>query len=126
MNKKIYNLYKHNLGRLGENEVSQYLKRNNYYVLSKNFNTYFGEIDIISKDLKKEEYVFIEVKTRTTKKFGKPSESVSFNKIQRIIKSSKYYIYLNNLWNEKIRYDVVEVYVKDKGIFINHIKGIII
>ena len=126
MNKYIkkYNLYNHELGRIGEKETSTYLARNNYYILMTNFNTYYGEIDIIAKDLSKDEYVFFEVKTRTTKAFGRPSEAVNLSKINRIIKSSKYFIYINDLWNKKIRYDVVEVYVKEKGMMINHIKNI--
>ena len=111
---------------MGEKEATFYLERNNYYVLITNFNTYYGEIDIIAKDLRNNEYVFLEVKTRTTKDFGRPSDAVNFYKIGRIINSSKYYIFINNLWNKKIRYDVIEVYVRGKGIVINHIKNIII
>ena len=125
-NKKNYNSYKHELGKKGENDVAKYLEINNYYILIKNFYTYYGEIDIIAKDLIKNEYVFIEVKTRTTKEYGSPSDAVDTSKIKRIINSSRYFIYLNDLWNKKIRYDVAEVYVKDKGIFINHIKNIIL
>jgi len=123
--KDSYNFYKLKLGRLGEDETSLYLQRNNYYILIRNFNTYYGEIDIVAKDIKTDEYVFIEVKTRTTKEFGRPSEAVNTYKVGKIIKSSKYFIYINDLWNEKIRYDAVEVYVKGKGIMINHIKNIL-
>ena len=125
-NNSKYNLYKHNLGKMGEKEATFYLERNNYYILITNFNTYYGEIDIIAKDLRNDEYVFFEVKTRTTKDFGRPSDAVDSYKIGRIIKSSKYYIFINDLWNKKIRYDVIEVYVRGKGIMINHIKNIII
>ena len=123
--KDSYNFYKLKLGRLGEDETSLYLQRNNYYILIRNFNTYYGEIDIVAKDIKTDEYVFIEVKTRTTKEFGRPSEAVNTYKVGKIIKSSKYFIYINDLWNEKIRYYAVEVYVKGKGIMINHIKNIL-
>ena len=119
------NFYRLKLGKLGEDETSLYLQRNNYYILIRNFNTYYGEIDIIAKDIKTEEYVFIEVKTRTTKEFGRPSDAIDNYKVRKIIKSSKYFIYINNLWNEKIRYDAIEVYIKGKGMIINHIKNII-
>lgn len=117
--------YKQNLGKMGEDEATRYLERNNYCVLIRNFNTYYGEIDIIAKDLKRDEFTFIEVKTRTSKDFGRPSDAVDSYKVDRIINSSKFFIYLNDLWNEKIRYDVIEVFVKGKGIVINHIKNII-
>ena len=91
-----------------------------------NFNTYYGEIDIIARDMNKEDYVFIEVKSRTTNNYGRPSDAINDIKIERIIKSSKYYIYLNNLWNKKIRYDVIEVYIKGKEYYINNIKNILL
>ena len=82
---------------------------------------YQGEIDIIAKN--KDEYVFIEVKTRISNKYGAPRDSVNDNKQKHIKNSAKYYIYLNNLQYKKIRFDVVEVYIKEK-IYINHLKNL--
>ena len=118
--------YNVELGKNGEQMSCLYLLINNYYILNRNFNTYHGEIDIIARDMNKEEYVFIEVKSRTTNNYGRPSDAINDIKIERIIKSSKYYIYLNNLWNKKIRYDVIEVYIKGKEYYINHIKNILL
>jgi len=118
--------YNVELGKNGEQMSCLYLLINNYYILNRNFNTYYGEIDIIARDMNKEEYVFIEVKSRTTNNYGRPSDAINDIKIERIIKSSKYYIYLNNLWNKKIRYDVIEVYIKGKEYYINHIKNILL
>lgn len=118
--------YNVELGKNGEQMSCLYLLINNYYILNRNFNTYYGEIDIIARDMNKEEYVFIEVKSRTTINYGRPSDAINDIKIERIIKSSKYYIYLNNLWNKKIRYDVIEVYIKGKEYYINHIKNILL
>ena len=39
-----------------------------------------GEIDIIARDTLKKEIVFIEVKTRTSQKYGSPSEAVDEHK----------------------------------------------
>ena len=118
--------YNVELDKNGEQMSCLYLLINNYYILNRNFNTYYGEIDIIARDMNKEEYVFIEVKSRTTNNYGRPSDAINDIKIERIIKSSKYYIYLNNLWNKKIRYDVIEVYIKGKEYYINHIKNILL
>ena len=118
--------YNVELGKNGEQMSCLYLLINNYYILNRNFNTYYGEIDIIARDMNKEEYVFIEVKSRTTNNYGRPSDAINDIKIERIIKSSKYYIYLNNLWNKKIRYDVIEVYIKGKEYYINYIKNILL
>ena len=93
-----------------------------YKLLKHRYKTKFGEIDIIAKD--KKEYVFIEVKTRTSSKYGMPSEAVDFNKEKHIKKSSQVYVYLNNLENKYIRYDVIEVYFINKNkYYINHLKN---
>lgn len=114
--------YNKKLGNFGEMLVITYLENLNYKILEKNYNTKFGEIDIIAKD--KDEYVFIEVKTRTSKKYGMPSEAVNSNKEKHIQKSSKVYIFLNNLESKYIRYDVIEVYFTSKSkYYINHLKN---
>lgn len=115
-------MYNKNVGNFGEMLVITYLENLNYKILERNYNTKFGEIDIIAKD--KDEYVFIEVKTRTSNKYGMPSESVNINKEKHIQDSSKVYIFLNNLENKYIRYDVIEVYFISKSkYYINHLKN---
>lgn len=39
-----------------------------------------------------------------------------------MIRAIKYYIYVRNLENDFIRIDVVEVYIKNNKLYINHIK----
>ena len=43
---------------------------------------------------------------------------------KHIIQTSKYYIWVNNLQNKNIRYDVMEVYINEKNILVNHIKNV--
>ena len=54
---------RHEIGKLGEDLAIKYLKEKGYEIIERNFRCKQGEIDIIAKA--KEEYVFIEVKTRT-------------------------------------------------------------
>ena len=82
-----------------------------------------AEIDIIAID--KNEYVFIEVKTRISNKYGNPIESVNENKIKHIIKAANYYVYKNNLESKNIRFDVIEVYIGKKEKIYSEIKQII-
>ena len=118
----INNYYKKDLGNLGEERATNYLKHNGYWILARNFKTNLGEIDIIARD--GEEYVFIEVKTRTSSKYGKPIDAIDMQKQKHIIQTSKYYIWVNNLQNKNIRYDVMEVYINEKNILVNHIKNV--
>ena len=100
----------HELGRIGENIIADYITKLGYKVVERNFACNQGEIDIIAKD--KEELVFIEVKTRTDMSYGEASEAVTYTKKRHLINSIKYYIYKRNLENEFIRIDVAEVYIK--------------
>ena len=110
------------IGKLGEEFATKYLQNNNIKVIQRNFYCKFGEIDIIAKD--KNELVFIEVKTRTTSKYGKPSDAVNFQKQRHLQKSIEYYLYFNKIRNVKIRIDVIEIYLNQNKFRINHIKNI--
>ena len=114
---------RHILGNNGEKIASEYLEKNHYEIIKRNFRCKQGEIDIIAYDNKNREYVFVEVKTRTNFKYGKPVDSVNKMKQKHIVSATKYYIYLHNLENKYIRFDIIEIYKKDQYI-INHIKNV--
>lgn len=113
----------HEFGKMGEDIAANYLTKNNYKIIERNFRCKQGEIDIIAKD--KKEIVFIEVKTRTSNSFGKPSEAVNKIKQKHMYRAAKYFLYKTNLLEEVIRFDVIEVLLKDGKFNINHIKQII-
>ena len=110
----------HELGRIGENIIADYITKLGYKVVERNFACNQGEIDIIAKD--KEELVFIEVKTRTDISYGEASEAVTDTKKRHLINSIKYYIYKQKLENQPIRIDVAEVYIECGKVKINYIK----
>lgn len=101
---------RHIIGREGEDEAVEHLKKQNYKIIERNFYCRQGEIDIICIDKKSNEYVFIEVKTRTNLKHGKPIEAVTESKQKHIVYATKYYIYKNQLENEYIRFDIISIY----------------
>lgn len=114
---------RHILGREGENAAVDYLKQEGYKILERNFFCRQGEIDAIALD--GNYIVFIEIKSRTSTEYGLPSEAVTKRKLEHMIKTIKYYLYIRNLENENIRIDVIEVYVKEGKYKINHIKQIV-
>ena len=61
------------IGSFGEDVAIRYLEMRGYRVIAKNFKCRLGEIDIIAE--KRDEIIFVEVKTRTNNKFGMPSEA---------------------------------------------------
>ena len=42
-------MLKREIGDIGENEATRYLKKNKYKILERNFRKKYGEIDIIAK-----------------------------------------------------------------------------
>lgn len=97
---------KRKLGNLGEKIACDYLQKQKYIILDKNFHCRFGEIDIIAKD--KKTLVFVEVKARANQQFGQPQEAVDYFKQRKIIKTAYYYINLYNLPDD-FRIDIVAV-----------------
>ena len=113
------------LGQYGEDKACGYLEANNYKIIERNFRCRLGEIDIIAKDLTKNELVFIEVKTRLSFNFGRPSQAVNSLKQRHILNVAKYYLYIHSIKNTFIRFDVIEVFVDQLKFQINHIKQIL-
>ena len=116
-------MYTQKIGKFGEDEAVKYLEKKGYKILDRNFSCKRGEIDIVALD--KNEIVFIEIKSRVSLKYGLPSEAVTKNKLKHIYKTAEYYLYIRNLENQDTRIDVIEVYIKNKNIIINHLKQVV-
>ena len=97
---------KKKVGDLGEKIAKNYLIKQNYKILETNFHCRFGEIDIIAKD--KEILVFVEVKTRTSTRYGQPQEAVDFLKLKKMTKTVYFYVNSKNL-NNDLRIDVIAI-----------------
>ncbi len=89
------NLYKKLLGKRGENLTIKYLKKLKFTILEKNYVTPYGEADVIAQ--KGDNVVFVEVKTRTSTKFGTPSQAVDYKKQQRYKQIALQYVKEKNL-----------------------------
>ncbi len=95
------------LGRTGEKAAARFLKSRGYSLVEVNYQTRHFEIDIIAKDA--DTLCFIEVKTRSNLKKGLPREAILPAKQQKIIMGASFYLKKNNLFNQRVRFDVVEV-----------------
>ena len=109
--------YKKTLGQEGEKIAIKYLQRLGYTIIEQNFRCKSGEIDIIAKE--DNQIIFIEVKTRTSNRYGEPIEAVNRIKQKHIVLTASYYVFLNH---SNIRFDVIEVLKKDK-IYVRHIRN---
>jgi len=104
---------KRKVGELGENLACQYLKRNGYKIIGRNFRKTGGEIDIIARDQKNGILVFVEVKTRTGNAFGQPQEAVDFFKQRKLKKAA--FAYLNQKGSDcDFQIDVIAILLNYK------------
>ena len=111
------------IGNIGEKLACDYLKKHNYEIIQTNYRNKIGEIDIIAKD--KDTIVFIEVKTRSSCKFGHPKESIIYSKINKIKTTAIAYLKYMGLYEKiSVRFDCIEIIGDQLNCEINHIENI--
>ena len=95
------------IGKQGEALAVKFLKQNKYKILQTNFSTHVGEIDIIA--IKNNVVTFVEVKYRSSLKFGSPREAVNTHKQNKIRLVASQFLQTNNLSGAQVQFDVVEI-----------------
>jgi putative endonuclease len=98
------------LGNLGEDLAAAYLQRHGHKILHRNFRApHGGEVDIVCRDKRHGELVFVEVKTRTIEEFGRPSDAVDEKKRSLIIRGAMKWLRMLDMPDITYRFDIVEV-----------------
>ena len=98
---------KRSFGSVGEYDVHDYLIGQGYAIRAMNYRKGPGEIDVIAE--KGGVIAFIEVKRRTTLRYGTPAEAVTPAKRRRVIRTALLYLQENRLLGHSIRFDIVEI-----------------
>lgn len=99
----------------GEATARDYLTGIGARIVDSNVKLGGGEIDIIA--LIDGTYAFIEVKTRTSTRYGRPSEAVTPAKMRKILRAASMYAASHGLSDMPIRFDIIEILPGE----INHI-----
>ncbi len=90
------NLSNQDLGKWGEELAANYLVDQGYALLASNVRTPYGEIDLIVEGTTQVEHekvlVFVEVKTRRSRSFGPPEESITHKKQEHLVSSALHYL----------------------------------
>ncbi len=100
------------LGEKGEKAVAEFLKKNKYKIITRNYSSKTGEIDIIAEN--KEYIAFVEVKTRHAGQMLSPQFAVGVRKQRRIMLTAAGFL-KQYMYDKQPRFDVAEVIVYDKG-----------
>ena len=94
------------------------LQRDGYKILETNWRYQKAEIDIIAQ--KDGFLIFTEVKTRSSKKFGRPEEAIDKKKISLYQDAAENYLEALNL-DLEIRFDVISIVISKDKTDIEHI-----
>ena len=99
-------------GKKAEDLAAEYLQKNGYKILERNFRSQKAEIDIIAE--KDDLLAIIEVKARSTDAFILPQEAVNKKKIRLIISAANKYLEISDRNNE-VRFDIISVLPDETG-----------
>lgn len=83
------NYNKKQIGAAGESAAYFFLKNNGLRLITSNFHSRFGEIDLIMHD--GDSYVFVEVKKRKTG-IASGVESITYAKQLKLVKTAQFFI----------------------------------
>src|SRR5690349_13378050 len=77
------------IGRWGEAAAAEYLQARGYEIVEKNARTPYGEIDLVAR--LEGVIVFVEVKTRTSRRLGLPEEAITPRKQAHMLAAAEHY-----------------------------------
>ncbi|MBL8002990.1 MAG: YraN family protein [Flavobacteriales bacterium] len=91
---------------MGEQLACQFLERKGFAILHRNWRNGHDELDIVARDGRF--LVVVEVKTRSTDRFGHPEEAVGPAKARKLLRAADAFIATTGT-DLELRFDVVSV-----------------
>lgn len=111
------------LGAIGEDVAERYLTRRGMVLLDRNWRCRDGEIDLVLRD--GDEVVVCEVKTRRTRTFGDPLESITRAKLARLRRLAGCWLAEHETVARGVRLDVVGLFRHPDGTYrVDHRPGV--
>jgi putative endonuclease len=101
-------------GELGERAAQKHLQKLGLKFLTANFRSERGEVDLIFRDA--DCLVFVEVKTRSSEEWARPAAAVDARKKRLLSQTALDYLRLLKNPQVRIRFDIVEVLLKDGAV----------
>ena len=110
------------LGARGEQAAAAYLEGEGYQILYRNYRFGRGEIDLIAREGRT--IVFVEVKTRSSNRYGEPEEAVTAGKVRRIRRIASAFLAERRIGECDCRFDVVAVMFEEGRASVRHTRDI--
>ncbi len=100
------------LGTWGEETACKELEKKGYRIVSRNYRSRFGELDIIAR--KRNILAIVEVKLRKNTDHGEAREYVTVSKQRKIRMTTASFLAAHG-WAQELqpRFDVIEIYAPD-------------
>lgn len=95
------------LGRYGEDAALRYLEERGYRLIARNFYCRYGELDLIMQQGR--QLVFVEVKARTSSRYGLPEDAVNPQKLRRLRQAIAVYLEQGAPRHYGLRLDAIAV-----------------
>jgi len=109
-------------GKEGEKVALKHLEGKGFKILAKNYRVRGGEADLIAEFGGRT--IVVEVKTRTSRKFGPPQAAVNRRKFRRLVLAGTVFCRMKNIPVNLLRIDVIAIEVKGKETSIRHFENI--
>ncbi|BAO75757.1 YraN family protein [Winogradskyella sp. PG-2] len=108
------------LGKKGEQLAVEFLLKNDYTIVERNYRFEKAEVDIIAKtgDI----LAIVEVKTRSTTDFGNPQDFVKPKQIKNLVKAVDEYV-IENDFDLEVRFDIIAIVREGKRFKIEHLEN---
>jgi putative endonuclease len=117
------------LGKWGEELAAEFLVDQGYMIIARNVRTPYGELDLIAQFSPEHNpnditTIFIEVKTRSSRSYGYPEESITASKREHLISAARHYLQEHPEFDRDWRLDVIAIErYRDKKPSIRHFEN---
>ena len=105
------------MGRKAESFAARYFRRKGFVIVARNYRYQRAEVDIIVR--KRRLLVFVEVKARSSDRFGDPETFVSPKQKALLHTAAAHYVSAR-AWSHAIRFDIVAIRVRNNQLQLTH------
>jgi putative endonuclease len=101
------------IGTAGERAAVVWLQARGYRIVAQNARTRYGEIDVVARY--GPAWVFVEVKSRSSQRFGYPLEAVDIRKRLRVARLAAAFLHARGITPAETRFDAMAVHFGPNG-----------